>query len=133
MIPVAAGWAAVKLFVGGISPTTWKYIALAVAFVAVFTYADRKATYRERAACEAAAQRAQKAADAQDAQAERELKEKALKTVDALTTQKVSDDAILEDLKVKLAARPLSAPCYYPDVAPTGRVRAPVPGKGTRH
>lgn len=130
-------WAAIKGATTAtsalMSPTVWKIVAIVVAFVAVYGYADRKATYRERAACEAAAQRAQKAADAQDAKAERELRIKAEAVVEQLSTQKVADDAILEDLKVKLAARPLSAPCYYPDVAPTGRVRSPVPGKGTRN
>lgn len=113
-----------------LSPTMWKIIAVVVAFGSVYVYADRKATYRERAACEAAAQRAQKAADAQDAKAERELRKKSEEVVEKLTTQKVEDDAILEHLKVQLAKRPLSAPCYYPDVAPTGRVRAPAARKG---
>lgn len=126
-------WGMAKGAAAMISPTMWKYIAIAMAFGAVFVYADRKATYRERAACEAAAQRAQKAADAQDAKAERELREKAEATIGQLSTQKVADDAILENLKVELAKRPLSAPCYYPDVAPTGRVRAPAAGKGARN
>jgi flagellar biosynthesis/type III secretory pathway M-ring protein FliF/YscJ len=108
----------------------WKWIAIGIAFGAVYVVADRKATYRERAACEAAAQRAQRAADAQDAKAERELRLKAEATVGELSTQKVNDDAILEHLKVQLAKRPLSAPCYYPDVAPTGRVRSRPASKG---
>lgn len=102
----------------------WKWIAIGVAILALCVVVDRKATYRERAACEAAAQRAQRAADAQDVKAEKELRLKAESTVNDLSTQKVADDAILEHLKVQLAKRPLSAPCYYPDVAPTGRVRA---------
>lgn len=128
-----AVWLLVKGFVGGISPTMWKYIAIAMAFGAVFIYADRKATYRERAACEAAAKRAQVAADAQDTKAGREQLEKAKATVETLSAKKVEDDAIIEHLKVELAKRPLSAPCYYPDVAPTGRVRPPATGKGARN
>ena len=128
-----AAWGAIKAATMLVPPAMWKYIAIGLAFVAVYGYADRKATYRERAACEAAAQRAQKAADAQDVKAEREQREKAEATLGQLTTQKVADDAILEDLKVRLAARPLSAPCYYPDVAPTGRVRSPAAGKGARN
>lgn len=128
-----AVWLIVRGFLGGISPTMWKYIAIAMAFGAVFIYADRKATYRERAACEAAAKRAQVAADAQDAKAERELREKVEATVETLSAQRTADDAIIEHLKVELAKRPLSAPCYYPDVTPTGRVRAPASGKGARN
>lgn len=130
---MAAAWLLIKGLIGGVSPLMWKYIAIAMAFGAVFVYADRKATYRERAACEAAAQRAQVAADAQDAKAERELRQKAEGTVQELEAQKVEGNAIIEHLKVELAKRPLSAPCYYPDVAPTGRVRAPASGKGTRN
>lgn len=128
-----AAWLLIRGFVGAVPPTMWKYIAIAMAFGAVFVYADRKATYRERAACEAAAQRAQVAADAQDAKAERELRQKAEGTVEELTAQRTEGNAIIEHLKVELAKRPLSAPCYYPDVAPTGRVRAPAAGKGTRN
>ncbi len=128
-----AAWLLIKGFVGGIPPVMWKYIAIAMAFGAVFVYADRKATYRERAACEAAAQRAQEAANSQDAKAERELRQQAEATVENLSAQRTADDAIIEHLKVELAKRPLSAPCYYPDVAPTGRVRAPAAGKGTRN
>lgn len=130
---VLAIFGAVRGFIGMVPPVAWKYIAIAVAFVAVYGYADRKATYRERAACEAAAQRAQKAADAQDAKAERELRVQAEATVENLAAQRTADNALIEDLKVKLAGRPLSAPCYYPDVAPTGRVRAPSPAKGARN
>lgn len=114
-------------FIGVVPAWAWKWIAILMAFGAVYVVADRKATYRERASCEAAAKRAQVAADAQDAKAERELRMKAETTVGQLTDQKVADDAILEHLKVQLAKRPLSAPCYYPDTAPAGRVRARPP------
>jgi hypothetical protein len=123
-------WLLVKGLIGGVPAWAWKYIAIGIAFLAVYGYADRKATYRERAACEAAAQRAQVAANAQDAQAERDLRINAEKTVSQLSTQKATDEKIIEDLKVKLAGQPLNAPCYYPDVAPTGRVRSQPAGKG---
>ena len=116
-----------------VPPWAWKVLAILLAFGSVYLYADRKATYRERAACEAAAQRAQKAADAQDVKAAIEGKQQAETVVGQLTDQKKVDNAIIEDLKVKLASAPLNAPCYYPDVAPTGRVRARPAGKGAGH
>lgn len=132
MNPLAI-WALAKGAFAMVPAWMWKWIAIGLAFLAVYGYADRKATYRERAACEAAAQRAQKAADAQDVKAERELREKAEAIANDLSAQRTADNAILEDLKVRLAGRPLSAPCYYPDVAPTGRVRAPSPVPRTRN
>lgn len=110
-------------FLSFVPSWAWKYAGIALALVALYGVADRKATYRERAKCEAAAQAAQAAANKQDQKANTEVQLNEKQTIAQLQEQKRKDDVALQDLQVRLAGRPLSAPCYYPDATPTGRVR----------
>lgn len=48
----------------------YKWIGIGLAVVAIFVYVDRKATYRERAKCEAAAREAERKAGVQDQKAD---------------------------------------------------------------
>lgn len=48
----------------------WKWVGIGVAIVAAIIYVDRKATYRERAKCEALAREADRKAGVQDQKAE---------------------------------------------------------------
>jgi len=109
----------------------WKFAAIIVAILSIYLYGYTKGKQVERVKCEAAARAAQKAADAQDVKAAIEQRDQAQDVVAQLSTQKVTDAKLIEDLKIKLAGQPLNAPCYYPDVAPTGRVRN-VPAKSPK-
>lgn len=76
-------WLALRAFVT--SAAFLKGAAIVMAIISVYAYIDRKATYRERAKCEAAAVQAQKRADKQDNTA-------------AVQTQQF-DQQVLEDMK----------------------------------
>ena len=81
----------------------YKWIAVGVAIIAVGVYVDRKATYRERAKCEAAAREAERKAGVQDKKAE-ELTKKDETDVNAkLLTQDEADRRALAAVDAAIA------------------------------
>lgn len=81
----------------------YKWIAVGVAIIAVGVYVDHKATYRERAKCEAAAREAERKAGVQDKKAE-ELTKKDETDVNAkLLTQDEADRRALAAVDAAIA------------------------------
>ena len=58
------------IFLAAVPSWVWKWVGVGVAIIAAVVYVDRKATYRERAKCEAAAREAERKAGVQDQKAE---------------------------------------------------------------
>ena len=73
----------------------WKWVGIGVAILAAFLYVDRKATYRERAKCEAAAREAERKAGVQDQKAEVLTKKDETDVNARLLTQDEADRQIL--------------------------------------
>ena len=121
----------IPTFLKVIPAWAWKFIAVIVAILSIYLYGYTKGKQVERVRCETAARAAQKAADAQDVKAAVEQRDQATSIAAQLQDQKAKDDLTIEHLKTTLAGKPLNAPCYYPDVAPTGRVRN-VPAKSPK-
>ena len=88
---------------------------IGLAIMAAVVTIDRRATYRERAKCDAAAIRAERDAMAQDLKAERDAREREKATILTLEQQKEKDDADLRKLADDLAKRPVVARCNLDD------------------
>ena len=81
----------------------WKWVGIGLAIVAVFTYVDRKATYRERAKCEAAAKEAQRKAGVQDDKADKLTKKDETDVSAKLLTQDEADRQTLAAVDAAIA------------------------------
>lgn len=88
-----------------------KYALVAVAVLAAVAFIDRKATYRERAKCQAAAIQAKLDAANADLRAEREARERDKVDAAELEKEKSKTDAENDALKVEIAKLPLAEQC----------------------
>lgn len=85
--------------------------AVLLAIIAIVTYIDRKATYRERAKWEQRVEEAKQRVREQDQLAHKKATENQKTTIDALSSQKVFDDAEIARLRSEIAKRPVSKQC----------------------
>lgn len=88
---------------------------IALALLAAVGVIDRRATYRERAKCDAAAMRAERDAALQDLRAEKEAREREKQTITILEQQKGTDDEARQSLEAELAKRTPAARCELSD------------------
>lgn len=106
-------WLVIPAFLKAVPSWAWKFIAIIVGILAIYSYGYVKGKSVEKEKCETAARAAQRAADAQDLQAEREGRAQDLEITEALTNQKKVDDANIEKLQKQLANRKSTAACLY--------------------
>lgn len=88
-----------------------RYAMIGVALFAVVAFIDRRATYRERAKCQAAAIQSKLDAANADLKAERDARALDKKNVAELAREKQETDAENETLKAEIAKLPLAEQC----------------------
>lgn len=92
-----------------------RIVMIALALMSAVAFIDRRATYRERARCDAAAMRAERDAALQDLRAEKEAREREKQTITLLEQQKGTDDEARQNLEAELAKRTPAARCELSD------------------
>lgn len=110
--------APVLSFFGGLSPATFKILAVGLAILSAVVFIDRRATYRERAKCEVAKVESQLAAaraDADNARKAAALEEGQRVELEALSKTQETE---LEKLRAEIAKRPLADQCRFGTRAP---------------
>lgn len=91
------------IFLAAVPSWVWKWVGVGVAIIAAVVYVDRKATYRERAKCEAAAREAERKAGVQDQKAEALTKKDETDVNSKLLTQDEADRRTLEAVDATIA------------------------------
>lgn len=109
--PLLAMIPGVGPILAAVPPGGWKIIGLAAAIGFGALYVDRKATYRERAKCTAAAAIAAKKAADVDIAALQEQARAATETAKTLEAERDQADERARQLAAELAKRPDAARC----------------------
>lgn len=89
----------------------YRLIIIGMAILSAVVFIDRRATYRERAKCDAAAMRAERDAALQDLSAEKIARAAEKATIENLEKQKETDDEARQSLEAELAKRPAADRC----------------------
>ena len=98
-----------------------KVIMVAIALLGAVAFIDRRATYRERARCNAEKIQSQLDAKNADLEIARQAEAEAKRAAEALATEKQTAETQNEELKRQVAKLPVSQQCILPDR--TKRVR----------
>lgn len=105
---LALGWSFLTSPIG-------KYVLIGVAVLSSIAYIDRKATYRERARCQAAVLQSKLDAQNADLAAARQAEEAARRAAEELGEEKRNAEAETEALRKRIAELPVSEQCIIPD------------------
>lgn len=98
-----------------------KYVLIGLAVLSAYAYVDRKATYRERARCNAEKIQSQLDARNADLAIARKSEEAARAALQELNAEKTQAEAENADLKAQIDKLPVSEQCLLPNR--TRRVR----------
>ena len=89
----------------------YKMIAIGLAILSVIVFIDRRATYKERSKCDAAALRSELAAARRDLNIQRDVADLARQQAAAIELEKTELDKKVSDYEADLAKRPVAAGC----------------------
>lgn len=102
---------------GMLSSPIGKAALIGLGLVAAVVFIDRRATFRERARCNAAAIQSQLDATRRDLQATKAAYENAQKHTEELEKEKAASDAELQKVKDDVAKLPADKRCTFGDRA----------------
>jgi hypothetical protein len=89
----------------------YKLIAIGLAILSVVVFIDRRATYKERSKCDAAALRAELAATKRDLNIQRDVADLVRKQAAVIEQEKSDLDKKVIEYEMELAKRPSAAGC----------------------